>query len=230
MENNLNFKTYLLVIKKNFIISVRDDSNKKIYEEKLDLKKEIDDINFEMLDNFLNQNIFKIEKKIGNFIKKILIVTDLEDFLTVEVSIKKKINDNLVDLKYLLNEAKDSCKNTIDERRIIHMIINSYCIDDIIYSSLPKDFKCKNFSIDVRFICLSNILIKNFEDTLKKYQISLSKIISAKYLNEFMVDDKSDIFSVIKSIVEGYNPNEVILADKTSKKVGFFEKFFNFFS
>ena len=42
-----------------------------------------------MLDNFLNQNIFKIEKKIGNFIKKILIVTDLEDFLTVEVSIKK---------------------------------------------------------------------------------------------------------------------------------------------
>ena len=52
MENNLNFKTYLLVIKKNFIISVRDDSNKKIYEEKLDLKKEIDDINFEMLDNF----------------------------------------------------------------------------------------------------------------------------------------------------------------------------------
>ena len=45
-----------------------------------------------------------------------------------------------------------------------------------------------------------------------------------------MVDDKSDIFSVIKSIVEGYNPNEVILADKTSKKVGFFEKFFNFFS
>ena len=106
----------------------------------------------------MNQNIFKIEKKIGNFIKKILIVTDLEDFLTVEVSIKKKINDNLVDLKYLLNEAKDSCKNTIDERRIIHMIINSYCIDDIIYSSLPKDFKCKNFSIDVRFICLSNIL------------------------------------------------------------------------
>ena len=230
MENNLNFKTYLLVIKKNFIISVRDDSNKKIYEEKLDLKKEIDDINFEMLDNFLNQNIFKIEKKIGNFIKKILIVTDLEDFLTVEVSIKKKINDNLVDLKYLLNEAKDSCKNTIDERRIVHMIINSYCIDDIIYSSLPKDFKCKNFSIDVRLICLSNILIKNFEDILKKYQISLSKIISAKYLNEFMVDDKSDIFSVIKSIVEGYNPNEVILADKTSKKVGFFEKFFNFFS
>ena len=230
MENNLNFKTYLLVIKKNFIISVRDDSNKKIYEEKLDLKKEIDDINFEMLDNFLNQNIFKIEKKIGNFIKKILIVTDLEDFLTVEVSIKKKINDNLVDLKYLLNEAKDSCKNTIDERRIVHMIINSYCIDDIIYSSLPKDFKCKNFSIDVRFICLSNILIKNFEDILKKYQISLSKIISAKYLNEFMADDKSDIFSLTKSIVEGYNPNEVILVDKTPKKVGFFEKFFNFFS
>ncbi len=230
MENNYNFQTYLLVIKKNFIISVRDDFNKKIYEEKLYLDREIDDISFEKLDNFLSQNILKIEKKIGSFIKKILIVTDLEDFLTVEVSVKKKISDNSVDLKYLLNEAKDSCKNTIDKRRIIHMIINSYCIDNIIHSYLPKDFKCKNFSIDVRFICLSNILIKNFEDILKKYQISLSKIISAKYLNEFMADDKSDIFSLTKSIVEGYNPNEVILVDKTPKKVGFFEKFFNFFS
>ena len=33
-----------------------------------------------------------------------------------------------------------------------------------------------------------------------------------------------------KKMVNGYNPNEVLLVNKTRKNEGFFEKFFNFFN
>ena len=33
-----------------------------------------------------------------------------------------------------------------------------------------------------------------------------------------------------KKMIDGFNPNEVILKDKSEKNQGFFEKFFNFFS
>ena len=68
------------------------------------------------------------------------------------------------------------------------------------------------------------------ETILKKYQISLSNILSAKYINEFLKNEKIDFFIMAKKIMEGYNPNEVLMVNKTNKNKGFFEKFFNFFN
>ena len=38
-----------------------------------------------------------------------------------------------------------------------------------------------------------------------------------------------DIFSMARKIINGHNPNEVSLINKSLKNKGFFEKFFNFF-
>jgi hypothetical protein len=48
-------------------------------------------------------------------------------------------------LNYLLNEAKDHCKKTIKKKKIIHMLIDNYQIDDKNYSFLPENLKCKIF-------------------------------------------------------------------------------------
>ena len=50
------------------------------------------------------------------------------------------------------------------------------------------------------------------------------------FVSQFMENDKIDIFIKAEKIMDGYNPNEVMLVDKTLKKQGFFEKFFNFFN
>ena len=230
MEDKDNFQTYLYISEKNLIISVRDNFDKKIYEKKILFQQNLNYLDLEILNNFLNENIYKIEKSINDFVKKIFIIIDLNIFFKVDISIKKENNENLINLKYLLNEAKDSCKKTIDDRKIIHMVINSYLINDVQHSTLPKDLTCQNFSLDIKFICLPNIFVKNLEDILKSYQISLGKIISAQYLYEFQSKDENDLFLTSKRIVRGNNPNEVILVDKSQKKLGFFEKFFNFFS
>ena len=88
MDDYLNFETYLSLSSKKFTISVNTDVKKKIYEKQLTFKTAIDHIDFDKLDHFLNENIFKIEKLIKNFIKKIFIILDVDEFLSIELSIK----------------------------------------------------------------------------------------------------------------------------------------------
>ena len=232
MENNFNFKTFLFIDSKKIIISVYSDINQKIYQEELVFDSKMQDLSFDNLDLFLNKNIFKIEKKLKSFIKNVYVILDSNKFFTVEISLKKKNYENVFDLKslnYLLYEAKDYCRKTIDDRKIIHMIINNYQIDNKSYPFFPIDVSGNNFSIDISFICISNRLIKKLEKILKKYHISLSQVVSANYAMKFLINDEKDIFLMSKKIMNGHNPNEVMLVEKTSKNEGFFEKFFNFF-
>ena len=235
MTNNFDFNTYLYLSKKKNIISVYEKNKfEKVYEKETLINKPINSINYQELDNFLNENIFRIEKKLNNFIKKLIVIIDLDFFFFFQLSIKKKDFENLNNLKsliHLINEAKVNCKKTIDERRIIHLIINNYKINNENYSSLPKDLNTKSLSLDLKFICLSNEIIKNLEEILNKYQISLSQIVDADYISEFFNNkDDENIFLMTRKILSGYNPNEVLLVNKSNKNKGFFEKFFNLFS
>ena len=55
------------------------------------------------------------------------------------------------------------------------MIINNYQIDNKVYSSLPKTYKCQSYSLDLKLICISKSLIREIEIILKKYHISLNQ-------------------------------------------------------
>ena len=149
MKNNISFDTYLFISPKQFTIYVSSISDfKKIYEQKMFLELDSKQINFFKLENFLNENIFKIEKVLKNFIKKIIVIIDFDVFFPIQISVKKKNHGDLINLKSLsplLNEAKDCCKKTIGEKKIIHMIIDSYQINDKHSSDLPKNLKCNNF-------------------------------------------------------------------------------------
>jgi hypothetical protein len=235
MKSNFDFNTYLFISKKKIIISVYEENNfEKIYEKELQLNEQLGPINYKELDHFLNDNIFRIEKILDTFIKKIIVIIDTDQFFLIQLSIKKKDIENLIDLKslsYLINEAKENCKKTIDERRIIHLIIKNYKFDNENYVSMPKDVNKKSFSVDLEFICLSNEIIRNLEKILNKYQISLGQIVNASYIREFLTSEENDnIFLMTKKILSGYNSNEVILVNKSNKNRGFFEKFFNFFN
>jgi cell division protein FtsA len=110
------------------------------------------------------------------------------------------------------------------------MIIENYQIDEKNYQNLPDNLNCDYLSIDVNFLCLSKNFINNLEDTLKKYQISINQIISARYANNLIQDVDLDLIKKAKLIKNGFNNNEVLLIKKMQKNKGFFEKFFDFFS
>ena len=234
MTERVDFKTYLYLNQNQFIIYVSKIlTNEKIYSEKLVIEKNSTDFKFSKLDELLESNIFKIEKKLNSFIKDIYVILDSEEFHSIKLSIKKDNNGNLINPKSLihpLNDLKNLCQSNLQNKKIVHFLIEKYVIDNKFYKTLPENINCNTFSLDTEFICLSKNLIENIEKILKKYHISLNQILSASYLEKFKDNTDNNIFTTASRIISGHNSNEVLLIGKINKKQGFFERFFNFFN
>ena len=234
MTKKVDFQTYLYLDHNQFIIYVIENlTNGKIYSEKLVLEENYTELKFSKLDEFLEINIFKIEKKLNNFIKDIYIILDSNEFHSIKLSIKKDNNGNLINSEALihpLNDLKNLCQSNLQNKKIIHFLIERYVIDIEFYTTLPENVNCNIFSLDTEFICLSKNLIENIEKILKKYHISLNQILSASYVEKFKDNSDNSIFATASRIILGHNSNEVLLISKINKKQGFFERFFNFFN
>ena len=234
MTSKSDFRTYLYLNHNQFIIYVAEIlTNEKIYFEKFETEENFTELKFSKLDEFLNFNIFKIEKKLNNFIKDIYVILDSKEFHSIKLSIKKDNNGNSINsdtLIHPLNDLKNLCQSNLQNKKIIHYLIEKYLIDDKFYKTLPENVNCNIFSLDTEFICLSKNLIENIEKILNKYHISLNQILSASYVEKFKDNSDSTIFTTASRIISGHNSNEVLLIGKINKKQGFFERFFNFFN
>ncbi len=234
MSNNLNFQCFLFISPKKIIISVNNISTfKEFYRKEKLIENNSDKIRFEFIKEFLDENIFDIEKILNNFIEKIFLIIDNENFLPVKISIKKNNNDQLLtrdSLKYSLNEIINECKKTFGERKIIHMIIENYNIDNKDYSFFPENIKCNIFFLDIKFICISNNLLQKLQEILKDYHISINRVISAKYVRDYFPQNDRNLLKNSKELIDGCNENEIQFISKSRKYIGFFEKFFKLFS
>ena len=234
MIREADFQTYLYLNNTQYIIYVTDNkTNEKIYSEKLAIEENSTEFKFRKMDEFLDSNILKIEKKLDSFIKDIYVILDSKEFHSIKLSIKKDNNGNLINsdaLIHPLSDLKNLCQSNLFNKKIIHFFIEKYVIDNKFYTSLPENVNCNHFSLDTEFICLSKNLIENIEKILKKYHISLNQILSANYLEKFKDNSDNTIFTTASRIISGHNSNEVLLVGKVKKKLGFFERFFNFFN
>ncbi|MDC0517901.1 hypothetical protein OAN68_02045 [Candidatus Pelagibacter sp.] len=234
MNNDTNFETCLFLSSHKLALGVYEkQSLKKIYYKETLNDQGLDHVKHEFLNNFLDRNIFEIEKNFKDFVEHINLVLESNEFLTIKISIKENNYGEIITrdkLIRLLNEAKNVCKKTIGDRKVTHMVIDNYFIDGKNYSLFPNNFKCDLFSLDLRFICLKNTYIQNLEKILKKYQISINRILNLNYIENFTFEDQEDLFKKSIKIIEGYNENEVLIVPKLLNNKGFFERFFNFFT
>ena len=234
MIRKADFQTYLYLNNAHYVIYVTDNkTNEKIYSEKSAIDENSTELKFSKMDEFLNSNILKIEKKLNSFIKDIYVILDSKEFHSIKLSIKKDNNGNLINSEALihpLSDLKNLCQSNLENKKIIHFFIEKYVIDNKFYTSLPENVNCNIFSLDTEFICLSKNLIENIEKILKKYHISINQILSAGYLEKFKDNTDNTIFTTASRIIAGHNSNEVLLTGKINKKQGFFERFFNFFN
>ncbi len=234
MTKKVDFQTFLYLNHNQFIIYVAEIlTNDEIYSEKSVVEENSLESKFSRLDEFLDSNIFKIEKKLNSFIKDIYVILDGKEFHSIKLSIKKDNNGNLINSETLihpLNDLKNLCQSNLHNKKIIHFLIEKYMINNKFYTTLPENVNCDIFSLDTEFICLSKNLIENIEKILKKYHISLNQILSASYVEKLNDNTDNSIFITASRIISGQNNNEVLLSGKNNKKLGFFERFFNFFN
>ena len=186
MIREADFQTYLYLNNTEYIIYViNKKTNEKIYSEKLAIEENSTELKFSKLDEFLDSNILKIEKKLNSFIKDIYVILNSKEIHSIKLSIKKDNNGNLINSEALihpLSDLKNLCQSNLQNEKIIHFLIEKYVIDNKNYKILPENVNCNIFSLDTEFIYLSKNFIENIEMILKKYHISLHPILSANFV------------------------------------------------
>jgi len=231
MIENLDFETFLYISKNKYQIFVYDKINlKNLYNEEINNE---DEVELNILSKFLDENIYKIEKNIKNFIRNIILIIEDNRVLDVGISLKKKNYEKDKHQEYLensLREAKDVFRENYQDQIIMHMIVvdnennflfnNDYINDDYLF-------------LEMNFISITNNFTFYFDKLLENYQINIKRYMSGSYIKSFFDKESTEsieLFVMANRLNEGLNKNEVQLVSKSKEKTGFFEKFFQLFS
>ena len=219
MIENSDFETFLYISKNKYQIFVYDKNNlKNLYDEEI---KSDNEIELNLLSKFLDDNVYKIEKMIKNFIRNIILIIEDDKVLDIGISLKKKNYEKKLDQKQLeksLVEIKNIFRENYQDEIIMHMIVvNNKKNDDYLF-------------LEVNFISISNNFTFYFNKVLESHQIKISRYMSCKYIKSYISEDSTELFTMANKLNNGFNKNEVQLISKNVENMGFFEKFFQLFS
>ena len=232
MSEILEFETYLSISQIKFGIYLFDTKNRNnLYGKEINFEK-TNFINYSHLKQFLDENVFRIEKLIGKFIENIFIIIDDENILNTQIGIKQKNyqpSKSKVYLQSSIINAKDLFKENYPNEKIMHIIINNYLIDGKNYSYIQDNLEYEQLNLVIQFKSISNEIIYNLNKLLQNYQINIIKFLDGNYVKNFFNKD-IEISKMAFDILSGFNVNEVMVVQKSTKKLGFFEKFFQLFS
>jgi len=234
MNEAIDFETYLVISNDKFEIYLLDIKNfENLYKKEFKYQTDLEKIDLNLLDEFLEKNIFSIEKVAGSFVNKINVIIQNKTILNLDLSVKKKnYSQNISDvfLKNILTDIKDLFKESYREYKLMHMLINKYIINEESYTSLKDEINSDEICLEIKLISISNLTVFEIENILKKYQIQVINYFDKEYLKDFFKDEQLEISYMANKTLNGINNNEVLLTSKNTKKLGFFEKFFQLFS
>jgi hypothetical protein len=234
MIEESDFETFLYISRNQYIIFVDDKKNpKNLYKQEFKIDNEINLDDLSYLSKFLDENIYRIEKLLGNFIKDITLIIENDKILNTDIGIKKKDYEQLQNrdnIKNYLIEVKDSFKENYQDQVIMHMLINDS--DENTIKNLSHDSYTNEgyLYLSVKFISISNNLTSVFEKLLEKHQIQVNQYMSGEYIQSFFGSDISELSIMASKLKNGLNKNEITLVSKNTENKGFFEKFFQLFS
>ena len=230
-ENEL--QNYLSVSPNKYGIYLFDTKDlKNLYKQEIILNNDTNYQNHDELKKFLDDNIFKIEKLSGKFIENIFLILEDKKIFNLEIGIKKKNYNISVTKEYLENslvKAKDLFRESYHDQEIIHMIINKYFMNGETYSLFEENLKTDHFGLEINFKSISRKTIYDLNKILENYQIKITKFLDGSYVKANFSKD-IELAEMSYKILSGYNQNEVIFVPKNTKKLAFFEKFFQLFS
>tara|TARA_Y100000591_G_scaffold293908_1_gene282162 strand:+ start:3180 stop:3881 length:702 start_codon:yes stop_codon:yes gene_type:complete len=233
MIEELDIETYLYISSNIFRIFLFDKKNfKNLYKKEIKFDHS-DLVNLNNLDKFLADNIFKIEKLSGNFIKNIFLILENGQIKDLNFGIKKKNYEKNIDKKFvenILKDANDLFRENYQNCKIIHILISRYLVNETYHLKFNDRFEGDYLGIELQFKYISSEFISKINKVLGKYQIDLVGCLDGKYIKNYFSNEKIEYSEMIYKIQNGLNDNEVKLISKNLRKKGLFEKFFQLFS
>ena len=234
MIEKLDTETYLCVLPNEFRIYLFDKKKlKNLYKKEIKFNDENKALDLNELDIFLEDNIFKIEKLAGYFIKEIFLIIENEYISKLNFGIRKKNYEKNINKKFLetiITDAKDLFRENYNYQNIMHILIIRYLENDNYHLSFNDKFKGDNLCVEFQFNYVSKKYISEINNILRKYQIDIAGCMDGNYVKRQFAKSSIDFSEKIFKIQTGSNENEVKLIPKNIKTSGFFEKFFQLFS
>ena len=231
MIENSDFETFLYISKNKYQIFVYDKNNlKNLYNEEI---KTSDQNEINNLSKFLDENIYKIEKIINNFIRNVILILEDDKVLDTVISIKKKNYEKHIAQKYLENslvEVKNIFRENYQDQIIMHMIIvndNKKENNDLLKN---RNNNNDYLYLEVSFISIPNKFTFYFEKMLENHQVKIKRFMSSNYIKSYFGEDETELSIMANKLNNGLNKNEVQLVSKSIENKGFFEKFFQLFN
>ncbi len=232
MNEILEFETYLSISRTKFGIYLFDTKNRNNFYDKEVTFEKTNFINYSHLKQFLDDNIFRIEKLVGKFIENIFIIIDDNKILNIQIGIKQKNyqpSKSKVYLQSSITNAKDLFNENYPEEKIMHILIKNYLVDGKNYFYLQDNLEYEQLNLVIQFKSISSVTMRSLNKVLENYQIKITKYLDGNYVKNFNKEE-IEISEMAFNILNGANQNEVIITQKNIKKLGFFEKFFQLFS
>ena len=190
-------------------------------------------LNFKVILNLLQENIRKLEKDLGLFLNSGNISVQSKTYQKIQFSVKNIFDEKKLDtdvINKIVTSGIQQFYNSDKNLNILHVIINKYIIDDKVYVFFPDNKKFKKIILEIEFICLDKNFIDKLKNLFSDCKIKVQKIVSYDYAARYLNYIKDDTMCVsANKILNGANRSEVILIENTSKKLGLFDKIFNFF-
>ena len=235
MIDNNDFINFFFIKKNSFLITSFLKTNLKcLYKNELILDNSESKLINDQFKQFLDLNIHKIEKLNNQFIKDINLVIYNDNFLPINIGIKKNISGHFNFEKErlkLLSKIKNEIELNNKDLSIIHLLLDNILINDE-YIDIKKNKEsliCKFFSIEAKFIMLPQSKIVEYQKLFSDYQIFINKIISGDHVKKISLVDQVQEIDAALDIFLGNHSKEVILLKKKLENKGFFEKFFHLF-
>ena len=231
MNNDLDNKYFIILNKDEIIFSCLSNENKISFTKKYTLINGPSDL-FEELQNFFIDNLIKIEKTLKDFIKKIYIIIDTDNSLSVNLSIKYKLETEKINydkINELLSYLKYQFTKYSYDQKVIHMTISKLVVDDKENNFSFAKENSNNLILEVKFECLKKQTVQIINKICSNYQISVKKILLVNHLSQFIKYQTENIVFAADKFLRSEDNNEVSWISKKPIKLGFFEKFFKLF-
>ena len=137
--------------------------------------------------------IFNLEKKNGEYLDEIYLMVDNSNFLLISLLIFKKSDEKILDenfLKYIIDEAKFEINKNYQNHEIIHSIIKNFYLDEKKFSEIPKNLSNNKFAVEFYFFVYPKLFLENLRNIFAKQNVIIKKFIFSSYAKTIFYLDK----------------------------------------
>ncbi len=185
MQKN-NYSTIIDLGSSELRLGVFDDKFVKLFFQSKSVAKKNDYEEYSKSINFL---IRQAENQISTHLENITILYDTSEIYTIDLSIKKKLDQKIIfnDVcESIILEANQLIKNCYTNKKVIHLIIKKYIINNKEFLNIPDEIPHLNsLVLEIKFICLPYNQYSNIFEIFKKNNLKIVNFFSSSLVKSF---------------------------------------------